>query len=207
MSNLKFDDLPYEIQYQIIINLYPSWWLIAEEINAYNATAICKITSSRRLQSSPLFVCRSMHKAASLALSSQFTRTLYAAPMRTTYSIIPKFKIYLAKVTKVVMDQSQPLLEMSQLYAQRLPALRTIEVISYVTYPIMKTIAEKYTLEQVLHSDSADADLARMICTPEVRRTKIIREASSLNPGLQYLYQQGFPLHPADTIVVSSSKQ
>lgn len=55
---------------------------------------------------------------------------------------------------------------MSYIYAQKLPSLQIIGLELRVMSPFMRAVANNYTLQQVLHSDIANADLIEALRVP-----------------------------------------
>lgn len=195
MSVTSFNDLPFELQCQIILNLYSKWWLNVEEVKAFTANPVYKIVSCKTLASGPLLACQSMYRATQAVLESQFTGLLDATSCLHVTSIIPKFKAFLPKVTMVVMDHSQGALQMSYIYAQKLAGLRTIQLKSCVIWPV-----SEHKLAEALDSEVADADLIEAIYTPMLNVNSAIAVAKAL-VDVQFLYEQVFKFDTPDRLV------
>lgn len=128
----SFDSVPVELQEQILDHLYQPWHLVTKEVPAFNRTTIFTFSATSSLTAAPLRTCKAMRKTALSLMERKFSGLLNASNTRHDehHSIMPKpkYKIFLPRITKLVLGSFGSLATMGGIYQQRLPGLQIIEV-------------------------------------------------------------------------------
>lgn len=166
----KFTDLPVELRKIILNHVYEPWHLCTEKIPAFSGFPVFTFTTSRKVDSGPVLACRAMHALAIEAINASFTGELDASNAAERYSVMPKFKFFLPKVSKLVLQGFKTMYAMGDVYIQRLPALKII------------AFAAERIITVYDHGLSSNDSLTKVINTP------IVDEAILHRFDMQYRY-------------------
>lgn len=156
---VSFNNLPLEIQRQILSHLYQPWHLETKNVPAFNRVPIYTFAASVRIDSGPILACRSMHDVAVDLLEEKFTGLLDASTTRhdEQHSIMPKYKPFLHKIFTLVLGSLGSLATMGTIYCQRLPSLDIIEIIpKEKIFLALSVDLQSILLNHILHTTSHD---------------------------------------------------
>ena len=199
----SFATLPFELQCQILANLYDEWYLFAEKVNTFNARPVYTFASSAKHQFSPFLVCKAMSAAASTSLKLKFSGTLAATNIEAVYSIIPKFKKFLPMVSRLALLGYEELRNMGSIYCARLPALKTILIVAskkklwaHSSNPFEGSVNE-------IMRNEADGRLRNSLDYPSAEVNKSIQSLMERPKAARVLYRQDF-YDFGNRVVVSS---
>lgn len=126
----SFESLPIELQEQILNHLYQPWHLETKDVPTFNRTTIYTFVATTTLGAAPLRACKALRKVALRLLEQRFSGVLDASNTRHDehHSIMPKYKIFLPRINRLVLGSFGSLATMGGIYQQRLPGLKAIEV-------------------------------------------------------------------------------
>lgn len=124
----KFTDLPVELQKAILDHVYKPWGLCTKKVPAFSGYPVFTFIASPKVYSGPVLAFRAMHTVATEVIKARFTGELDASDVTSAdvYSIMPKYKSFLPKVSTLLLRDWVALDVMGDIYIQRLSGLKSI---------------------------------------------------------------------------------
>lgn len=177
---------------------------MTKKVPAFSGYPVYTFTASCKIELGPVFACRSLHAVSIEVIKENFSGELNAINTFETYSIMPKYKSFLPRVSKLFLNDFTTLVAMRDVYFQRFPALKLVMIPQRRAINMFSDSDERDYMEKVITTDCRDEDiLERFSAKYEIDPDAVACCQSYCNGKVDIIYEQSFEFREFDETVVS----